>query len=154
MVQVLLVATAAFFGAGARLFVIERVGRRYDAVFPYALLVANLSGSFAIGVIATLITERFNGNRDASLLLVTGFLGAFTTFFEFQLRHDPYARKRSDATSSRQHGHQPGRRNRAGACRRTARAGGVLMSPKIDPVMARYLAVGAGGAVEHSFASA
>ena len=83
MVQVLLVATGAFFGAGARLFVIERVGRRYDAAFPYALLVANLSGSFAIGVIATLITERFSGNRDASLLLTTGFLGAFTTFSSF-----------------------------------------------------------------------
>lgn len=82
MGPILLVAIGAFVGAAARLFVIEWIGRRYDAAFPTAILVANLSGSFALGLIATIIAER-GGHRDAALVLSTGMLGAYTTFSSF-----------------------------------------------------------------------
>lgn len=77
-----LVAIGAFFGASARLLVIERIGRRFDASFPAAILVANLSGSFALGLIVTFIAER-SGSRDLALIAGTGMLGAYTTFSSF-----------------------------------------------------------------------
>ena len=80
--SLVLVAIGAFIGATARLFVIERVGRRFDATFPTAILFANLTGSFALGLIATLLAER-GGDRDAYLLLGTGLLGSYTTFSTF-----------------------------------------------------------------------
>ena len=80
---VVLVAIGAFLGAMARFFVVDRAARRFQAAFPYGTLIVNLSGSFALGVIATIMAERYGGNREASLLMATGFLGAYTTFSSF-----------------------------------------------------------------------
>ncbi|MCC6704123.1 MAG: fluoride efflux transporter CrcB [Thermomicrobiales bacterium] len=80
---VFLVAIGAFFGAIARFLVVDRIARRVAGAFPYGTLLVNLTGSFALGVIATLIAERYGGDRAASLLLATGFLGAYTTFSSF-----------------------------------------------------------------------
>jgi CrcB protein len=76
-------AIGAFLGAGARLFVIEQAVRRLDTTFPYATTVVNLTGSFMLGVIATGIAEHAGGDRAVSLVLTTGFLGAYTTFSSF-----------------------------------------------------------------------
>lgn len=52
--------------------------------FPYGTLLVNLSGCFAIGLIFFLLAGRAPlGN--ASLFLITGILGAYTTFSSFAL---------------------------------------------------------------------
>lgn len=83
MELVLLVMVGAFAGAVARFFVVERAIQRFGAAFPYGTLIVNLSGSLALGIIATLIAERYGGDRAASVLLATGFLGAYTTYSSF-----------------------------------------------------------------------
>jgi fluoride exporter len=48
--------------------------------FPWPTFVTNLSGAFAIGVVLTVILERFRPTRLARPFFVVGFLGGFTTF--------------------------------------------------------------------------
>jgi len=43
-----------------------------------------VSGSFLIGLLMTLMAERFTVNPQWRLLLVVGFLGAYTTFSTFE----------------------------------------------------------------------
>jgi len=44
----------------------------------------NITGSFLIGMLMTLITERFGANQNLRPLLVIGFLGGYTTFSSFE----------------------------------------------------------------------
>lgn len=83
--HMLLVAIGAFAGAGARFFVTERIAARFGVTFPFGTLIVNLTGSFLLGVIATIIVERHGGDRETSLILATGVLGAYTTFSSFSL---------------------------------------------------------------------
>jgi CrcB protein len=46
--------------------------------------VINVTGSFAIGVLMTVLTERFHLDPNWRLLLVVGFLGGYTTFSSFE----------------------------------------------------------------------
>jgi fluoride exporter len=52
--------------------------------FPLGTLVVNVTGSFAIGLLMTLFTERFLPHPNWRLLLVIGFLGGYTTFSSFE----------------------------------------------------------------------
>ena len=52
--------------------------------FPWWTLAVNVSGSFAIGLLAGLMGALESGH-GARLFLVTGFLGGFTTFSAFSL---------------------------------------------------------------------
>ena len=53
---------------------------RFGGRFPLGTLVINVTGSFLIGLLMTLLTDRLDWNPNLRLLLVTGFLGGFTTF--------------------------------------------------------------------------
>ncbi len=46
--------------------------------------VVNVMGSFLIGLLMTLMAERFLENPEWRLLLVVGGLGGYTTFSTFQ----------------------------------------------------------------------
>ena len=50
--------------------------------FPFGTLAANLSGSFAIGLLWGLF-EGTHLSQEARLFIFTGFLGGFTTFSSF-----------------------------------------------------------------------
>lgn len=82
IVNGMLVAFGAFFGAIAR-FWISRIFKKYSmSDFPYATLSVNLLGSFLLGyVMGVGISE------NGVLLLGTGFLGSFTTFSTFKLEN-------------------------------------------------------------------
>ena len=51
--------------------------------FPYGTLTVNILGSLAMGLAYGLLSEK--GFEKASLLLMAGFLGGFTTFSAFSL---------------------------------------------------------------------
>lgn len=51
--------------------------------FPVGTLVINVTGSFLIGLLMTLFTER-QAHPYWRLLLVVGFLGGYTTFSSFE----------------------------------------------------------------------
>lgn len=60
---------------------------KYAGRFPLGTLTINVSGSFLIGVLMTLLTERLNPHPNWRLFLVVGILGGYTTFssFEYEL---------------------------------------------------------------------
>ena len=62
------------------------IGNRLGTRFPYGTMLINLTGSFAIGFVMTLIAERASFNRNLVYLVPIGFIGAYTTFstFEFE----------------------------------------------------------------------
>lgn len=57
---------------------------RFAPRFPLGTLAINITGSFLIGLIMTLFTERFQPHEYWRLALVVGFLGGYTTFSSFE----------------------------------------------------------------------
>lgn len=81
----LLVFLGGGLGAISRLAVSSFVGKHAGHDFPWATLIVNLMGAFAVGVIVELLALRFEASSTLRSLLVTGFLGGFTTFSAFSL---------------------------------------------------------------------
>jgi fluoride exporter len=84
--RALLVMLGGAVGAYARYALGGWITARTGAVFPWATLIINLSGSFLLGL--------FVGVRDSdhialspgwTLLIAIGFLGAYTTFSTFSV---------------------------------------------------------------------
>jgi CrcB protein len=79
VVGVLLIGAGGFAGAVARYLVDAQISQRF-ASFPWGTLVVNVSGSFLVGVLFALITERAALPAALRGPLMIGFLGAYTTF--------------------------------------------------------------------------
>jgi fluoride exporter len=71
-------------GSLARYVVGTAVMTRMATRFPLGTMVINVSGSFLIGVLMTLFTERTHPHPNWRLVLVVGFLGGYTTFSSFE----------------------------------------------------------------------
>lgn len=85
MLQILLVALGGAVGSVCRYLVGVGALRLMGPAFPWGTLAVNVAGSFAIGILAELIVARFGASTELRLLLITGFLGGFTTFSAFAL---------------------------------------------------------------------
>ena len=79
----LLIAVGAALGANARYLVGVWAGSRLGADFPYGTFIVNIAGSFVLGFLLTLGTERLQLSPETRLLLAVGFLGSFTTFSSY-----------------------------------------------------------------------
>lgn len=75
--RILLVAAGGTIGAAARLALMLLLPDRGG--FPTAILLANVVGAFAIGVVAA----RLPASRGLRVFLATGLLGGFTTYSSF-----------------------------------------------------------------------
>lgn len=77
--------------AGGALGAVMRHGVNIGAVkmlghgFPYGTLVVNVAGSFAMGLLIAIFAHYWQPPEALRVFLVTGFLGAFTTFSTFSL---------------------------------------------------------------------
>ncbi|NEI07309.1 fluoride efflux transporter CrcB [Rhizobium leguminosarum] len=85
MIQALLVAVGGAIGSVLRYYVGQWALRLMGPAFPWGTLAVNVVGCFVIGVFAELIARKFNASVELRLLLITGFLGGFTTFSAFSL---------------------------------------------------------------------
>ncbi|MBX4861009.1 fluoride efflux transporter CrcB [Rhizobium sophorae] len=85
MIQALLVAVGGAIGSLLRYYVGQWALRLMGPAFPWGTLTVNVVGCFVIGVFAELIARKFNASVELRLLLITGFLGGFTTFSAFSL---------------------------------------------------------------------
>ena len=83
MREFVLIGLGAIFGANLRYWVANVFAQRFGLDFPYGTLFINISGSFVLGFILTVIGNRLVSDPGYRLLLGTGFLGAYTTFSTF-----------------------------------------------------------------------
>ena len=84
MQNILLIGIGGFIGAVARYGLSLWIGQRWGRSFPLGTFLVNVSGSFFIGLLMTLMADRYAANPQWRLLLVVGFLGAYTTFSTFE----------------------------------------------------------------------
>jgi CrcB protein len=80
--RTLVVGAGGFLGAAARYLVGGLVHRWLPATFPYGTFLINVTGCFAIGVLAAL-AEEGSVPPAARLFLMIGVLGGYTTFSSF-----------------------------------------------------------------------
>ena len=75
-----LIAAGGAAGAVSRYLVDSAILDRFAGAFPIGILVVNVSGAFAVGLLAALIVDRGVLPADLRAPLMVGFLGAYTTF--------------------------------------------------------------------------
>ncbi|HTP35370.1 MAG TPA: fluoride efflux transporter CrcB [Candidatus Acidoferrales bacterium] len=83
MIRYFLVVVGGGGGALARYVAASAIMRRFGGKFPLGTLAINVSGSFLIGFLMSMLTERLHADANWRLLLVVGFLGGYTTFSSF-----------------------------------------------------------------------
>jgi CrcB protein len=80
----LVVLAGGGVGSLARYAASMAIMQRFGGAFPMGTFVINITGSFLIGLLMTLFTERLEWSPNWRLLLVTGFLGGYTTFSAYE----------------------------------------------------------------------
>jgi CrcB protein len=85
MTKYWMVGLGGFLGSIARYWLGAYVTYRMGARFPYGTFVINVSGSFLIGLVVTLLAERAHWSPNLLYLIPIGFIGAYTTFSTFEL---------------------------------------------------------------------
>jgi CrcB protein len=53
--------------------------------FPFGTLMVNVTGSFIMGFLAIMLTEKIQVTEELRFALLVGFLGSYTTFSTFAL---------------------------------------------------------------------
>lgn len=84
MMKLLFIGTGGFAGACCRYLATGWVNRVLERPwFPYGTMAVNLMGCLLIGFINGLIETKQILSPEIRLLILTGFLGSFTTFSTF-----------------------------------------------------------------------
>ncbi|MBA4367916.1 MAG: fluoride efflux transporter CrcB [Desulfobacterium sp.] len=83
--KVLLVMCGGSLGAVSRYGVGLLTAKAWGTHFPWGTLIVNLAGCFLIGLIFALADRVRLLTPDVRLLIVTGYLGALTTFSSFSI---------------------------------------------------------------------
>lgn len=85
-VSYLLVGVGGALGAISRLAIGNLVRGVLTSAWPWHTFAINISGSFLLGLLVTVLGSRVSGNATAiHHFAAIGFLGAFTTFSTFEL---------------------------------------------------------------------
>lgn len=78
-------ALAGALGTLARYGVSGAVQRIFSGEFPWGTLAANLAGCFLAGMFWSLAENRLSIGGQTRIIVLMGFMGAFTTFSAFML---------------------------------------------------------------------
>lgn len=84
LIPLLVVGAGGFFGAIARYLVGVGIQTHVKGPFPWGTFVINITGSFVLGFIGTLLANRFLINPNWRYFVTIGFIGAYTTFSTFE----------------------------------------------------------------------
>jgi CrcB protein len=95
LVKIFLVAAGGAAGAVTRYLINISPLAKTLAPFPLATFLINITGSFLIG----LLVVKLEMNDNLKLLVLTGFLGAYTTFSTFELETFDLMRDRNLLTA-------------------------------------------------------
>ncbi len=80
----LVVLAGAGLGGLARYIAGTWLMAKYGKSFPLGTFIINITGSFLMGALMTLLTERLQPHPNWRLFLVVGLLGGYTTFSSFE----------------------------------------------------------------------
>ncbi|MGP8199507.1 MAG: fluoride efflux transporter CrcB [Limisphaerales bacterium] len=88
MLNYILVAVGSAAGGVLRFWLSGVIANRVGSSFPWGTLVVNVTGSFAIGFFATLISTegRWLVGPSGRNFFMTGICGGYTTFSSFSLQ--------------------------------------------------------------------
>jgi CrcB protein len=81
--KVLWLSVAGACGTVSRFAVYELAAKAKNAHFALGTFTVNIIGSFLFGLIYVLAQRRMGINQEMRVILLTGFMGAFTTFSTF-----------------------------------------------------------------------
>jgi CrcB protein len=81
----LFIGAGGFFGAISRFLIATNIQKLSGSFFPYGTLSVNVLGSFIIGFAAMFFAQSVQPEYKA--FVITGFLGALTTFSTFSLEN-------------------------------------------------------------------
>ena len=99
---ILLVFAGGAAGSVLRWWTGVALGHRYQGRFPLATFLINVSGAFLIGGLSTLFSIEWYHRHESDLaaLIMTGFLGGYTTFSSYQLEAVTLHRAQAYGTAS------------------------------------------------------
>ncbi len=80
---ILIVGTGGFIGSAMRYLVQLLVEKELSSTFPWGTFIANIAGSFIIGVVFALAQKGNILNAEWRMFLAVGICGGFTTFSSF-----------------------------------------------------------------------
>ena len=81
--KVIVLSAGGAVGVNARYWLGVWMNKWASPQFPWATFTINVSGSFLIGVL-TICLARWLPHQNLRLLVITGFLGGYTTFSTFE----------------------------------------------------------------------
>lgn len=84
-IKILAVAVGGACGATARHLINISPLSNFSENFPFHTFFINITGSFLLGFLLILLTDKFAASENVRLAVTVGFLGAFTTFSTFEL---------------------------------------------------------------------
>ena len=88
------VAVGGAAGAVARYLInVSPLATAFDK-FPLPTFVINVSGSFLIGFLLIVLTDKWDVGDNIRMAVIVGFLGAFTTFSTFEMEIYGLAKER------------------------------------------------------------
>lgn len=97
-VKIVCIGAGGAAGAIARYLInLSPLARVFER-FPLPTFFINISGSFLIGFLMILLTDRVPVNDNLRLAVIVGFLGAFTTFSTFEIEIYELTKERYFAT--------------------------------------------------------
>lgn len=80
----LMVGIGGAVGSVLRFWIGSYVGGRLGSRFPYGTFVVNITGSFLIGMILTILAEKTQWSDNWRYLIPIGLIGGYTTFSAFE----------------------------------------------------------------------
>jgi CrcB protein len=84
MTKYFMVGLGGCLGAILRFWLGGWVSNRMGSRFPWGTFVINITGSFLIGLVLTLLTEKTHWSPNWRYLIPIGFIGGYTTFSTFE----------------------------------------------------------------------
>jgi CrcB protein len=84
MTKYLMVAIGGALGSVLRFWVGDYVSNRMGTRFPYGTFIINVTASFLIGLILTLLAERSHWSANWRYFIPIGFIGGYSTFSTFE----------------------------------------------------------------------